>query len=209
MALTYFETSLLEPDILNLPAWEDDYLEFVKELKLYFGALDLIGESAGKIENLTMKCSQCIAKYIIKFNRLAIMGWDGHALPHQFYGRIPSRIRDELARIGKPATLPTLKALAQSIDSQYLEREEETQQECGNQPADRKNDRPQNQASSSSNNNNNNIKNKNKKPYTNNNRSASQNPEKKKTDLGDKLGQDGWPSELIDSPITCVTSAVE
>src|ERR1700720_2023774 len=45
MALTYFETSLLEPDILNLLAWEDDYSEFVEELKLYFGSSDLIGES--------------------------------------------------------------------------------------------------------------------------------------------------------------------
>ena len=68
MALTYFETSLLEPDILNLPDWEDDYSEFVEELKLYFEASDLIGESESKIKNLTMKFSQCITKYIIEFN---------------------------------------------------------------------------------------------------------------------------------------------
>ena len=89
-----------------------------------------------------------------------------------------------------------LKALAQSIDGRYWEREEETQWEHGNQPSDRKNNKPQNQASSSSNNNNNNNnnnknKNKNKKPNMNNNGSASQNPEKKITDLGEKLGQDG------------------
>ena len=71
MALAYFETSLLEPDVLNPPAWEDDYSEFVEELKLYFGSSDLIGESESKIENLTMKSSQRIAKYIVKFNRLA------------------------------------------------------------------------------------------------------------------------------------------
>ena len=68
MALTYFMTSLLELDILNPPAWQDDYSEFVKEFKLYFGASDLIGESESKIENLTMKSSQCIAKYIVEFN---------------------------------------------------------------------------------------------------------------------------------------------
>src|ERR1700723_3948453 len=195
MALAYFETSLLEPDVLNPPAWEDDYSEFVEELKLYFGSSNLIAESESKIENLTMKSSQRIAKYIVEFNRLAtIMGWDGHALQHQFYRGLPSRIKDELARIGKPATLPMLKALAQSIDGRYWEREEETQRECGNQPADRKNDKPQNQASSSLNNNNNNNsnnnKNKNKKPNSRNNGSASQNPEWKKTDLGEKLGQD-------------------
>ena len=113
MALAYFKTSLLEPDVLNPPAWEDDYSEFVKELKLYFGSSDLIGESESKIENLTMKSSQSITKYIVDFNRLAtITGWDGHALQHQFYHGLPSRIKDELARIGKPATLPVLKALA-------------------------------------------------------------------------------------------------
>src|ERR1700723_1045352 len=41
------------------------------------------------------------------------------------------------------------------------------------------------------NNNSNNNKNKNKKPNLSNNGSASQNPERKKTDLREKLGQDG------------------
>src|SRR6202040_4223218 len=140
MALAYFETLLLKPDILNPPAWEDDYLEFVKELKLYFGSSDLNGESESKIENLTMTSSQRITKYIIEFNRLAtITGWGGRALRHQFYPTLPSRIKDKLARIGKPATLPALKALAQSIDGWYWEWEEETRREHGNQPSDRKN----------------------------------------------------------------------
>src|ERR1700723_1557782 len=191
MALTYFETSLLEPDVLNPPAWEDDYSEFVEELKLYFGGSDLIGESESKIENLTTKSSQRIAKYIVEFNRLAtITGWDSRVLRHQFYRGLPSRIKDELARVGKPTTIPMLKALAQSIDGQYWEWEEETCRECGNPPSERKNDRPQNQASSSSNNNNNNNNhtNKNKKPNSSNNRSASQNLEWKKKILGEKLG---------------------
>src|SRR6202041_3798297 len=130
MALAYLETSLLKPDVLNPPAWEDDYSEFVKKLKLYFGALDLIGESESKIENLTMKSSQRIAKYIVEFNQLAtIMGWDGHALRHQFYHGLPSHIKDELARIGKPTTLPALKAQAQSIYGRYWEWEKETRRD--------------------------------------------------------------------------------
>src|SRR6202041_3233319 len=138
MALAYFKTSLLEPDVLNPLAWEDDYSKFVEELKLYFGASDLIGESESKIKNLTIKSSQRITKYIVEFNRLAtITGWDAHALRHPFYCGLPSCIEDELARIGKHATLPTLKALAQSIDGRYWEREEETRQERGNQPSDR------------------------------------------------------------------------
>ena len=54
------------------------------------------------------------------------MGWDGRTLHHQFYQGLPSHIKDELARVGKPATLPALKSLAQSIDGRYWEREEET-----------------------------------------------------------------------------------
>src|ERR1700720_822075 len=218
MALAYFETSLLEPDILNLPAWEDDYSEFVEELKLYFGSSDLIGESESKIKNLTMKSSQRIAKYIVEFNRLVtITGWDGRALRHQFYRSLPSRIKDELARIGKPATLPTLKALAQSIDGRYWEREEETRRERGNQPSDRKNDKPQNQASSSSNNNNNNNsnnnKNKNKKnpirvitdrhPRTRNGRKQIWGRNLVRMENLPRL------SDLVDSPIICVSSVVE
>ena len=94
MALAYFDTSLLEPDILN---WEDDYSEFVEELKLYFGSSDLMGESESKIENLTMKSSQCIAKYIVEFNQLAtVMGWDSCRLQHQFYRGLPSRMLVQL-----------------------------------------------------------------------------------------------------------------
>src|ERR1700722_9316110 len=78
IALAYFETLLLELDVLNPPAWENDYSEFVEELKLYFGSSDLIGESESIIENLTMKSSQRIAKYVVEFNRLVtITGWDG------------------------------------------------------------------------------------------------------------------------------------
>src|ERR1700723_4207163 len=143
-----------------------------------------------------MKSSQRITKYIVEFNRLAtITGWDGHVLQHQFYRGLPSRIKDELARIGKPATLPTLKALAQSIDGRYWEWEEETRWERRNQPSDRKNDKPQNQASSSLNNNNNNNsnnnKNKNKKPNLSNNGLASQKRAGKTGGLGEKLGEDG------------------
>src|SRR6202040_3285146 len=117
-----------------------DYSEFVEELKLYFRSSDLIGESESKIENLTMKSSQRIAKYIVEFNRLVtITGWDGRTLRHQFYCGLPSRIKDELARIGNPATPPALKALAQSIDGRNWEWEEETRRERGNQPSDRKN----------------------------------------------------------------------
>ena len=86
IALAHFENSLIEPDLLNPPDWEDDYGEFVSELKTYFESPDIVGEAESKLENLSMKPNQRIAKYLVEFNRLAtITGWDNQALRHQFY----------------------------------------------------------------------------------------------------------------------------
>jgi hypothetical protein len=113
--------------LINPPEWKNDYEEFVQELKLYFGSPDIVGEAETKLENLSMKSSQHITKYLVKFNRLATMtGWDNRALRHQFYRGLPARIKDEVSRVGKPATLPQLRTLAQSIDGHYWERDEET-----------------------------------------------------------------------------------
>ncbi|KIM89863.1 hypothetical protein PILCRDRAFT_2140 [Piloderma croceum F 1598] len=81
IALAHFENSLIEPDPLHPPAWSDDYGDFIVELNMYFGSLDLVGGSESKLENLSMKSTQCIAKYLVEFNRLTtITGWDNHAL---------------------------------------------------------------------------------------------------------------------------------
>ena len=71
IALAHFENSLIEPDLLNPPAWESDYGEFVSELKTYFESPDVVGEAESKLENLSMKPTQRIAKYLVEFNRLA------------------------------------------------------------------------------------------------------------------------------------------
>ncbi|KIM71229.1 hypothetical protein PILCRDRAFT_17257 [Piloderma croceum F 1598] len=90
---------LIEPDLLHPPAWGDDYGDFIAELNMYFRSLDLVGKSVSKLENLSMKPTQRIAKYLVKFNRLAtIMGWDNRTLRHQFYHGLPARIKDEVLR---------------------------------------------------------------------------------------------------------------
>jgi len=68
IALAHFENSLIEPDLLNPLAWSDDYEAFVSELKTYFGSTDLVGEAESKLENLSMKPTQRIAKYLVEFN---------------------------------------------------------------------------------------------------------------------------------------------
>ena len=148
IALAHFENSLIEPDLLNPPDWEDDYGEFILELKTYFESPDIVGEAESKLENLSMKPNQRIAKYLIEFNHLAtITRWNNRTLRHQFYCRLPARIKDEVSRVGKPITLPELQALAQSIDGRYWEREEETRRECGGQSSEKKTDKPQSQPS--------------------------------------------------------------
>jgi Ty3 transposon capsid-like protein/zinc knuckle protein len=191
IALAHFENSLLEPDLSNPLAWEDDYDEFVSELKTYFGSPDVVGEAESKLENLSMKPTQRIAKYLVEFNRHAtITGWDNRALRHQFYRGLPARIKDEVSRVGKPATLTELRTLAQSIDGRYWEREEETRRERGGQSTEKKTEKPHNQTSSSSNQN---PQNKSrKKQFTpRDSSSTTQNSDKKTSDLGDKLGKDG------------------
>ena len=190
IALAHFENSLIEPDLLNPPDWEDDYGEFVSELKTYFESPDIVGEAESKLENLSMKPNQRIAKYLVEFNRLAtITGWDNRALRHQFYRGLPARIKDEVSRVGNPITLPELRALAQSIDGRYWEREEETRRERGSQSSEKKTDKPQSQPSSSNQGNQNKHQ---KKPFApRDSGSSSQNSEKKKSDLDDKIGKDG------------------
>ena len=83
IALAHFKNTLIEPDLIHPAAWDDNYEEFISELKTYFGAPDIIGEAESKLENLVMKPNQRIAKYLVEFNRLAsITGWDNRALRH-------------------------------------------------------------------------------------------------------------------------------
>ena len=137
-----------------------------------------------------MKPNQRIAKYLVEFNHLTtITGWDNCALRHQFYHGLPARIKDEVSQVGKPITLPELRALAQSIEGRYWEREEETRRECGGQSSEKKTDKPQSQPSSLNQGNQN--KHKKKLFALHDSGSSSQNSKKKKSDLDDKIGKDG------------------
>jgi hypothetical protein len=69
-----------------------------------------------------MKDNQKIAKYIVSFQQLAPrVQWGQAALRRQFYIRLPSQIKDEIARVGKPDTLIKLRELSQGIDAHYWE----------------------------------------------------------------------------------------
>ena len=113
--LDWFKPSLTSSK--SLP-WLDDYSDFVGELKNNFGPHDPKGEAEADLENLKMRNNQCIMKYLVDFNRLAArVQWGDTALRQQMYHGLLSRIRDDIARVGKPNTLHELHSLAQSIDS--------------------------------------------------------------------------------------------
>ena len=81
IALAHFENTLIEPDIFHPAAWDDNYKEFISELKMDFRAPDIIREAESKLENLVIKPNQRITKYLVEFNQLpSITGWDNHVL---------------------------------------------------------------------------------------------------------------------------------
>ena len=113
--LDWFEPSLTSGES---PPWLDDYSDFVRELKNNFGPHDPEGEAEANLENLKMRDNQRIVKYLVNFNHLAAcVQWGDAALRRQMYRGLPSRIKDEIARVGKPDTLHELRSLTQSIDS--------------------------------------------------------------------------------------------
>ncbi|KAF8500062.1 hypothetical protein JB92DRAFT_2742908, partial [Gautieria morchelliformis] len=106
---------------------------------------------------------------------------------------VPSRIKDEIAHIGKPTTLTDLCNLAQSIDSRYWEIKHD-------KSSDKKSDKDKKKTNSRNNNsgNNNNSSgsnsgNQNTTPAPHNNQASGSNTTAQKStpDLSDKFGKDG------------------
>ena len=85
------------------------------------------GDAEHQLDHLSMKDGQCINKYVVKFNQIALQVWgygEG-ALRHHFYNGLPDQIKDEISRVGKPTTLYKLCTLVQAIDVRYWEHKSE------------------------------------------------------------------------------------
>ncbi|KAG6327309.1 hypothetical protein ID866_11780 [Astraeus odoratus] len=123
IALTWFKPDLLDAIPGAEPAWANNYSEFVIELTTNLGPHDPISDAEHQLDNLLMKDSSQINKYIIKFNHLAtqVCGYGEGALCHMFYNGLPDHIKDEIAHIGKPPCLVDLCTMAQGIDTHYWE----------------------------------------------------------------------------------------
>ncbi|KAG6327310.1 hypothetical protein ID866_11779 [Astraeus odoratus] len=136
IALAWFE-----PDLLNAipgaePAWANDYSKFVIKLTTNFGPHNPVSDAKHQLDNLSMKDSNRINKYIVEFNCLAtqICGYREGALRHMFYNGLPDRIKDEIARVGKPPRLMDLCTMAQGIDMCYWEHKSEIARQAKTNP---------------------------------------------------------------------------
>src|SRR5438046_1962780 len=129
-ALDWFKPALSEDSSILSPEWLYDWRIFTDELRSNFGPHDPVGDAENELENLRMRDNQRITKFMVEFNRLSTQtNWGPAALRHQFYRGLPNRIKDEIARVGKPATLTELRTLSQSIDTRYWERRAEVARE--------------------------------------------------------------------------------
>ncbi|KIN99070.1 hypothetical protein M404DRAFT_30864 [Pisolithus tinctorius Marx 270] len=151
MALEWFEPDLLGLDNPNdQPLWMDSWREFILELQTTFGPHDLVANAESQLDHLHMKDNQCINKYIVDFNWLAL--------------------QDEVCRVGKPQTLHELCHLTQEIDACYLEHKEEIQQANKHQSSNNNNN---NNNKSSGSSNNSQSKSSQDKPKTGSNNTGS------------------------------------
>jgi len=108
------------------PGWFKSYPEFLSELQRLFGPRDPVTDAMNSLENLRYKDSGKATRYTLEFNRHSRRtGWNEQALTRQYYRGLPDRLKDEIARIGKPAGLRTLQELVATLDQRYWERQSE------------------------------------------------------------------------------------
>ncbi|KAG6328245.1 hypothetical protein ID866_10844 [Astraeus odoratus] len=121
ITLAWFKPDLLDAIPGAGPTWADNYSEFIIELTTNFGPHNPVGNAKHQLNNLLMKDSSCINKYIVKFNHLTtqVCGYREGALHHMFYNGLPDCIKDNIACIGKPPYLVDLCTMAQGIDAHY------------------------------------------------------------------------------------------
>ena len=127
--LDWFQTELsdsIDAGDEDLPTWFVHYPEFLTEHKRLFGPRDPITDTMNHLEALRYKDLSKAACYTIDFNRYGRRtGWNEQALTRQFYKGLPERLKDEIARIGKPTGLKPLQDLVATLDQRYWERQAE------------------------------------------------------------------------------------
>jgi hypothetical protein len=157
----------------NFPVWFNNYPKFIAELRRLFGPRDPVGDATNALELLKYKDSTKAARYTIDFNRHAHRtGWNDMALARQYYKGLPDRLKDEIARLGKPADLTSLQDLVATLDQRYWERQSEISRDKRSTSS---NTTSQNKSTSSDNRNDNRSNNRNDHRSTNNGSKSNNN----------------------------------
>ena len=139
---------------------------------------------------LKMRDNQCILKYNIDFNRLAVQtGWSNNVLQHQYYSGLAKRIKDVMGQQGKPANLPEIKTLAHAIDSHHWEWLHE--KSCSDKPAPNKDNKSQQKSKKKPKTSSSNSTKQNSSASTSSNNNKLAKPSAFSTSISDKLGKDG------------------
>jgi hypothetical protein len=114
----------------NLPPWFSSLPHFLAELRRLFGPRDALNDAVTALESLRYQDSTKAARYTLEFNRHSCRtGWNENALVHHYYSGLCARLKDEIARIGKPARLADLQDLVTALDQRHWERYLERQSE--------------------------------------------------------------------------------
>jgi len=197
MTLEWFEPDLLNSgDPADRPRWMDSWVHFVAELQSTFGPHDPIADAEHQLEHLRMKDAHRVTRYIVDFNRLAsrVQDYGDGALRRLFYSGLPDRLKDEIARVGKPLALHGLRALCQEIDACYWERKDEISRTTKSQPTS-STTKSSNSRGNSSNSGQEKSKTSNSPSSANSSGSSkatsNQSSSGSRPDLTNKLGKDG------------------
>jgi len=196
MTLEWFEPDLLNSsDPADRLCWMDSWVHFVAELQSMFGPHDPIADAEHQLEHLRMKDAHHVMRYIVDFNRLTsqVQDYRDGALHRLFYSSLLDRLKDEIARVGKPLTLHGLRALCQEINARYWERKDEisrmTKTQSTSSPT-----KPSNSRGNSSNSSQEKSKTGNSSSSANSGSSkatSNQSSSSSRLDLTNKLGKDG------------------
>jgi len=194
MTLEWFEPDLLNSgNLADRPRWMDSWVHFVAELQSTFGPHDPVADAEHQLEHLRMKDSYRVTRYIVDFNRLAsqVQDYRDGALRRLFYSGLLDRLKDKIARVGKPLTLHGLRALCQEIDARYWERKDEISRTTKSQPT-LSPTKPSNSGGNSSNSGQEKSKTGNPANSSGSSKATSnQSSSGSRPDLTNKLGKDG------------------
>ena len=166
----------------------DNWRGFLAELLGQFGPHDPVSDAEHQLDNLRMKETHRIVRYLVEFNCLGsqLRGYGEAALRHKFYTNLPDRIKDEICHTGKPQNLEDLRALAQDINACYWECKDEIARQTKSNPVTSSNttgNTSNHKATSSGN---------SSQPSASSSSSPSgSKPAGKTPDISNKLGQDG------------------